>query len=506
MDQLRSLAERYHLHLDDAALSAEQRLLGQRMGALERVEQLPRRAPRPARGTRKLGSRPDDESDPSRAWLRRCLVHTDETGLLDNVTVAVKDNVAVGGIPMTCSARPLEHYVPEGDAFVVDQILADGGTIIGKTNLDEMAVSGSGEITLRGPIPNPHDSEYLAGGSSGGSAVAVVTGDADVAVGTDQAGSLRVPAAWCGCVGLKPTHGLLSYRGCVGLGHSFDHVGPMARTVSETARLLSAMTGRDPDDPRQAPVESKTYHDDLDVPVEDITVGVLAEGMAAEHMDPAVRDPCEMAIAELEAAGAAVEEVSVPPHEDGLAISLACQVEEIVSLWESEGTGHFVGGVYDTQFASAFSQARRADANSFSPTVQHLLLLGGYLKHELQGRYHGLASNLRHWLRNAYDGALGAVDALAMPTTPMTAFERVEVETREQLVNRAQGKEGRTRNTLPFDMTGHPAITVPVGTADGLPIGLSLVGSHFDESRLLAIAAAVESRTEYDPTPIDSND
>lgn len=499
--ELRDLAERFSLEMDEEALRAEQELIASRMGALERLDALPDRRQSTVQRHRDPGYRPGDDEDPTRAWLRRCRVEGAADGLLADVTVGVKDNVAVAGVPMTCSAKPLEGYVPLQDAFVVEQVLEAGATITGKTNMDEMAVSGSGEITLRGPVANPHDPAYLAGGSSGGSAVAVATGDVDVAIGTDQAGSIRVPAAWCGCVGLKPTHGLLSYSGCVPLGHSFDHVGPMARTVDETAELLTAMAGRDPGDPRQARREPRTYGPSGTDP-SDLVIGRLEEGFTSEHAEQAVNDRVDHALEELESEGATVRELSVPFHNDALAIALAIQVEEIAALWQSEGTGYFVGGEYNTHYAGTFAQARRGGARGFSPTVEHVFLLGGYLAEQLQSRYHGKAANLRLSLEEAYDEALAEVDVLAMPTTPTTAFERVEVDSRVELVNRAQGKAGRTRNTMPFNITGHPGISVPVGTADRLPVGLSFVGSPFEESTLLQAARAVEAATAYDTSPI----
>jgi len=500
---IRELSDRYHLDLDDEEVEAYRDLVDEHLAVLEALDAS--REPREEyRHTdRDPGSRPDASADPHNAIVRRCHVPGAETGPLSGYTVGVKDNVSVAGVPMTCGTPVLEGYVPVSDAFVVSQLLDAGATVTAKTNMDEMAVSGTGELGLGGPVCNPHSETHLAGGSSGGSAVAVVTGDVDVAIGTDQAGSVRVPAAWCGCVGLKPTHGLVSYRGIAPLGHSFDHVGPMARTVADTARTLEAIVGTDPLDPRQEDVEPGNYlaaTDDADA--EGLSVGVLAEGFDSEFADPAVGECVRDAVA---ATGATSRVVSVPFHDEALPIALTIQFHDIATMWESEGTGKFVGGAADSHFAKTFAKARRASGDEFAPTVKQLFLMGGYLQTALQSRYYNLARNLRRDLRASYDDALASVDLLAMPTTPMTAFERTTIESDPELVERAQGKDGRGRNTMPFNMTGHPAVSVPCGTVDGLPVGLMLVGRPFEEETLLRGAAAVERAVDSAPAlPVDS--
>jgi amidase len=505
-EDVRELSERYHLGIGEAELDAYRELIDSRLGALERLDELgdPDRELRYT--DRQPGYRPDGTEDPHNAIVQRCRVSGDDDGPLSGYTVGVKDNVSVAGVPMTCGTRVLKGYVPDADAFVVERVLEAGATITAKTNMDEMAVSGSGELGLGGAVVNPHSEEHLAGGSSGGSAVAVVTGDVDVAIGTDQAGSVRVPAAWCGCVGLKPTHGLVSYRGVAPLGHSFDHVGPMAATVSDAARVLDAIVGEDPLDPRQADVTPGEYLEAAaDGSVEDLTVGVLEEGFADECTDPGIEARTRGAIEALADAGAERRPVSVPYHEDALPIALAVQFEDIAAMWESEGTGQFAGGYADTGFAHAFANARRASGDAFAPTVKLIFLMGGYMREHLKGRYYNLATNLTRELRAAYDDALADVDLLAMPTTPMTAFERVDVASDPELVDRAQGKSGRGRNTMPFNSTGHPAVSVPCGSVDGLPVGLMLVGRAFAEETVLRAAAGVERAVDagLDP-PIDA--
>ncbi len=497
-EDVREIAEQYHMDLSEEEIEDFRDLAAEKVGYCERIDELSDRILDRPRARRDPGHRATAEEDPKNAVITVCHVETDDSGLLDGYDVGVKDNVAVAGVEMTGGTKILDGYQPAHDAAVVENLLEEGAAITAKTNMSEMAVSGSGEMSAFGPVLNPFDDDYLSGGSSSGSAVAVATDMVDVAIGTDQAGSLRTPAAWSGCIGFKPTHGLVSFRGVAPLGHSFDHVGPMARTVPDAARTLQAIAGRDPKDPRQGEVQVGDYLGALDGDVDGLSIGVVREGFEFDGGEEAVNAGVRDAISELEDLGATAEEVSIPWHVDGFFIWLAVENEEAAVMWDCEGTGYFTGGHYDTDYAAAFGKARRAQADEFAPTAKLKCILGGYVKREFYGRYHGKASNLRPELRAAYDDELAEFDVLAMPTTPMTAFELKDDIGRKEAVNRAQGKEGRTRNTMPFDMTGHPAISVPCGRDDaGLPIGLMLVGSHFDEETVLAVADAFERETDW---------
>ena len=511
--EIREHGEYFGLELSDAEVEDFAALLDGRMAVPERIEELAEsrgRTERPNRasfGRRDPGYRPGPDEDPHNAVVTRCLVEGADDGPLSGLTVGVKDNVAVAGVEMTCATPVMEGYVPRDDAFVVEQLLDAGATVTAKTNMDEMAVSGSGELTPTGPITNPVDDDYLAGGSSGGSVVAVVTGEVDVAIGTDQAGSLRTPAAWSGCVGFKPTHGLVSYSGIAPIGYTFDHVGPIADSAADCALVLDAITGEDPNDPRQVPASARPGIDhesdsyavavEASTDVGDLSVGVLDEGFGSAFSDPGVDEAVRDAADVFGDIGASVEDVSVPWHEDGLIVWLAVETEAAAMLWETEGTGYFRKGRYDTDLASAFAARRRSRGAEFAPTVKLKLVFGRYLRERFHGRFHRKAQNLRADLTAAYDEALEDVDVLAMPTTPMTAFEHVPDLSRRELVRRAAGKTGRTRNTMPFDMTGHPAISVPCGLVDGLPAGLMLVGDRFDETTVLRAAAAFEGATDW---------
>lgn len=497
-DEIREIAEQYYFDLSEEEVEDYLELIENKMGFCKRIDELSDRSRSRLAALRDPGVRATRKEDPKNAIVTICDVESESEGPLSGYDIGVKDNIAVADVEMTCASSVLEGYRPKYDAPVVERVLEAGASITAKTNMDEMAVSGSGEMSAFGPILNPVDDGYLAGGSSGGSAVAVATDMVDVALGSDQAGSLRTPASWSGCVGFKPTHGLVSFRGVAPLGPSFDHVGPLAQTVEDAARVLDVIAGEDPQDPRQGQIEIGEYLDALDRSVDGMKIGVLSEGFEFDGGEAAVNAGVRDAVEELEALGAHAEEISIPWHVDGFFVWLAVENEEAAVMWDADNTGYFVDGHYDTDLAAAFGQARRANGDQFAPTVKLKCILGQYLKQEYYGRYHGKASNLRAELTEAYDKHLEAFDVLALPTTPMTAFQLEEDLTRIEAVNRAQGKKGRTRNTMPFDMTGHPSISIPCGTnEEGLPIGLMLVSSHFDEESLITVANEFEGATEW---------
>jgi amidase len=484
--------------LSDEEVADLHDLAADKMGYCKRIDELSDRSMDRVAARRDPGYRATEEEDPKNAVITVCNVESDREGLLSGYDIGVKDNIAVAGVELTGGSRVLEGYTPACDAAVVERVLEEGGTVTAKTNMSEMAVSGSGEMSAFGPVLNPFDDDYLSGGSSSGSAVAVATDMVDVALGSDQAGSLRTPASWSGCVGFKPTHGLVSFRGVAPLGHSFDHAGPMARTVDDAARTLQAIAGPDPKDPRQGDIETGEYLTAVGEGVDGIDVGVVREAFGFDGGEAAVNEGVHAAVDELEALGASAEEVSIPWHVDGFFVWLAVENEESAVMLDAEGTGYFVEGHYDTDYAAAFGKARRAQADEFAPTVKLKCILGQYLKQRYYGRYHAKAANLRPELTAAYDEQLEEYDVLVLPTTPMTAFELEEDIGRKEAVNRAQGKQGRTRNTMPFDMTGHPALSVPCGRDEnGLPIGLMVVGRHFDEETVIAVADGFERATEW---------
>lgn len=488
-DEIRELAAHHHMTLSDDEVAEYAAIIEGMLAGYERIDELQDPTPDVKYHHRDPGYKPGPEEDPLNAFVTRCEVPGAEDGPLAGLDVGLKDSISVAGVEMTLGSKLLEGYVPSTDATIVTRLLDAGATITGKTNMEDMALSGSGELSATGPVLNPRDPDYIAGGSSSGSAAAVATGDVDVAIGGDQGGSVRIPVAWSGIVGHKPTHSLVPYTGIAGLGRSFDHAGPMCVTVEDCARVLEVIAGADGLDPRQGHVPTQDYTDALGADPEEITVGVLEEGFGHEESEPGVDETVRDALDAFEAVGAEVTEVSVPMHLDGLPIWNAIGLEEITATVNADGVGHYGNGFYDTQFADAFGRARRAQADDYISTLKLTLVAGQYLADEYRGHYHAKGQNLSRRLAEAYDAALADVDVLAMPTTPQTAHELDRTISRVEAIDRALGM---LPNTAPFDNTGHPAISVPAGTADGLPVGLMFVGDSFDDATVLESAHAFE--------------
>lgn len=492
IEDVRALADRFHFDLTEAESEVYRDLIAASLDAYESVRDRAVDDSSVAHA-RTGGRRVAPNEDPLNAYITRCDVGGSDAGRLAGWRVAVKDNVAVAGVECTCGSRVLEGYVPTTDATVVRRVLDAGGRVVGKTNMDDMAFAGTGDTGAFGPTLNPHDPSRLAGGSSGGSAIAVATGEADAAIGTDQGGSIRAPAAWTGIVGHKPTHGLVPYTGCIGHGLTIDHVGPMAATVERTADLLTVLAGRDGVDPRQ-PAEVPDVDDaaDLDGDPEGLSVGVVAEGFDRPGAESAVNQHVHAALDDLADRGATVDAVSVSLHEhahDAFTVSTA---ESVAAMLESEGLGYDHGGVHDRTWAAAFARARRGAGGAFPPGLKLTVLLGLYTGEHAPTAY-AAGMNLRRELRAAYDERLDSYDLLAMPTTPQRA---TEYDADTDLRSGIKELDKNLLNTAAFDLTGHPAVSVPVDPAEGLPVGLMFVGSHFDDTAVLDAARAIERARE----------
>ncbi len=487
--EIEELAAEHHITLSDDEIEDFAAIIPAVLEGYERLDELPNPTPEVQYHERDPGYQPDSEEDPLNAYVRKCFVPGADDGPLAGYEIGLKDNISLAAIEMTLGSKLFEGYVPSTDATIVTRLLDAGAEITAKLNMEDMSFSGSGELSATGPVLNPYDDEYIAGGSSSGAAAAVGTGEVDVAMGGDQGGSVRIPASWSGIVGHKPTHGLVPYTGIAGLGQSFDHTGPMAQTVEDCARVLEVVAGEDGLDPRQGAVPTQEYTDHLDADPSELVVGVLEEGFGHDESEPGVDDTVRDALDAFEAEGATIESVSVPMHLDGLAIWNAIGNEEITATIESECVGHYGNGFYDTQFADFFGRARRAQADDYLTTVKLTLVLGQYLSDQYRGHYHAKGQNLSRQLRGEYDSVLEDIDVLAMPTTPQTAHEVDRNISRVQAIQRALNM---LNNTAPFDNTGHPAISVPAGTSDGLPVGLMFVSERFDDGTALRAGYAFE--------------
>lgn len=493
-EDVRLLGERLHLDLTDEEVTAFRERIADGLSAYQTV----REKARPPQATRERaydsGYRVR-EGDPYNAWITKCDIPGAESGPLAGWDVAIKDNVAVGGIEMTCGSVVMEGYVPAGDATIVTRLLDAGARIVGKTNMDDMAFTGNGHSSAFGPTLNPHDTDRLSGGSSGGSAIAVAEDEVDLGIGADQGGSIRVPAAWCGVVGHKPTHGLVPYTGIAGIENTIDHVGPIAADVETTAHALTVMSGKDPDDPRQpSEVPEIDYHSELSADPADLSIAVLEEGFTRPEADDTVNKVVEDTLDTIDAAGGSVEYVSLPAHDEAVDIYSVALAEGTVAAFQGEGVGRNWKGWFNTDWVESFGKFRRAQGGDFPASYKYNLLLGAYTSKQYHSKYYAEAMNLRTELTETYDELLEEYDVIAMPTTPQLPKEYVPDQDIHAFLDDAWGS---LANACPFNATGHPAISVPAGASeDGLPVGLMFVGNQFDDATVLSAAYTVEQLDE----------
>jgi aspartyl-tRNA(Asn)/glutamyl-tRNA(Gln) amidotransferase subunit A len=414
---------------------------------------------------------------------------------LAGVPVAVKDLFCTEGIPSQAGSRILEGYRPPYTATVVSRLQDAGATLLGKTNQDEFAMGSSNENSAFGPVRNPWDRTRVPGGSSGGSAAAVAGGSAPWAIGTDTGGSIRQPAALCGIVGLKPTYGACSRYGMIAFASSLDQAGPFARDVTDAALLFAQMTGRDALDSTStglpAPIELPTADD-----LRGIRLGVPADllgdsGESEIGIEPGVRASFEAALALAEGLGATIEPCSLPHAPHALsAYYLIAPAEASANLARYDGVRYGLRVAGDESLETMYSRTR---GEGFGPEVKRRIMLGTYaLASGYYDAYYGTALKVRTKISEDFRTAFAEVDFIVTPTAPTTAFE---------LGSKTSDPLAMYLNdycTIPMSLAGIPAISIPSGLSDGLPVGFQLAGPAFSEGRLLDAAHALERAIGFD--------
>jgi amidase len=441
------------------------------------------------------GYRPTSAEDPLNAWYRKTSIRGAAEGKLKGYTVALKDNVMLAGVPMMNGAAFLEGFVPEVDATVVTRLLDAGAEITGKVHCEYFCLSGSSHTNATGPCHNPWKRGHSAGGSSSGSAASVAAGEVDMTIGGDQGGSIRLPAAFCGIVGLKPTFGLVPYTGIMSMEITIDHAGPMTRTVRENALMLEAIAGPDGYDIRQAAYQPPAYSDHLDGGVAGLRIAVVKEGFGRPESDPRV-DAKVMAAAQVfQKLGATVTEVSLPLHTEFSAYFMAAAAEGFIrQAFDGNGVASGATGLYSGGAIDRFS-SWKDHADTFPDTVKVFMLLGRAMADIHGGKVWAKAINLRRALSVRYAEFMNQYDLLLMPTTPMTAPSLPEPGTdRATYLHKAWEMLG---NTAPYNVTGMPSITLPCGLVEGLPVGLMLTGRMYDEVTLYRAAYAFEQDGDW---------
>lgn len=405
---------------------------------------------------------------------------------LAGVPLAIKDNLCTRGVRTTCASRMLEHFVPPYESTVTERLWRSGAVLLGKTNLDEFAMGGSTETSAFGPTGNPWNLEHVPGGSSGGSAAALASGECMAALGSDTGGSIRQPASFCGVVGLKPTYGRISRYGLVAFASSLDQVGPFTTTVADAAALLQVMAGSDPRDSTclRAPVPD--YSATLADPIDGLRVGLVRECFDQEGLDPEVKASVLAAAEQLQALGAELVDVSCPRFNDGIATYYVIAPSEA-----SANLARYDGVKYGYRAEDADSLAgmtARSRAEGFGAEVQRRILIGTYaLSAGYVDAYYKKAQQVRTLIRQDFDAAYRQVDVLLTPTAPTTSFRRGAHADDPLAMYLAD------LLTIPANLAGLPAISVPCGFDEaGLPIGVQLIGNVLEEPRLLQVAHQYE--------------
>jgi len=404
---------------------------------------------------------------------------------LAGVPIAVKDVFTTRDVRTTAASKVLENFVAPYDATVVSRLEEAGAIILGKTNCDEFAMGSSNENSGFGPVRNPCDPSRVPGGSSGGSAAVVAGGTAVASIGSDTGGSIRQPAAFCGVVGLMPTYGRCSRYGLIAFASSLDHPGPFGKTVLDAAVMLQAMAGRDPMDSTTADVPVPNYTEQIGRPIEGVKIGVPLEYFE-DGLDPEVRAAVELGIQELKNAGAEIVHLSLPNTQYAIPTYYVIATAEASSnLARYDGVRY---GLRSGEAKTLSEMYRRTRDAGFGAEVKRRIMLGTYvLSAGYYDAYYLKAQRVRSLLARDYDEAFAKVDVIVTPTTPTPAFKLGE-KTDDPLAMYLADIF-----TVTADLVGIPGISIPCGKSrDGLPIGMQILGKHFDEATVLRTAHVAE--------------
>jgi amidase len=492
--QLSEIVADFGMHMSDARVAEFLTVMEDYIAAYDTVDAMPDYVP-PVDYPRTAGYRPSEEENPYNAWYVKTEIRGAPRGPLSGRTVAIKDNVCVAGVPMMNGASTLKGYTPDIDATIVTRLLDAGATIAGKAHCEYFCLSGGSHTNATGPIHNPRKHGYSAGGSSCGSGALVAAGEVDMAIGGDQGGSIRMPAAFCGCYGMKPTHGLVPYTGVMPIETTIDHTGPMTQTVADNALMLEALAGEDGLDPRQYSPQVDKYTAALGRGASRLRIGVVKEGFGHDNSEADVDASVRAAAEKFRALGATVDEISIPMHLAGPAIWTPIAVEGLTNqMMKGNGMGTGWKGLYTTSLLD-YHANWRTRADELSDSLKVCMFIGEYYLRHHRGHYYAKSQNLARKLRASYDAMLGAYDLLLMPTLPMKATPLPPPDASLQLY--AQRAFEMVTNTCPFDVTGHPAMSIPCGMNDGLPIGMMLIGKHWNESTIYQAAHAFEQSGDW---------
>ncbi|MCQ6562579.1 Asp-tRNA(Asn)/Glu-tRNA(Gln) amidotransferase subunit GatA [Paenibacillus mendelii] len=431
----------------------------------------------------------EDGARAAASELDKQLQEGGERGLLFGLPAGIKDNIVTEGLLTTCGSQFLRNHDPIYNATTVKKLMAAQSITIGKLNMDEFAMGGSNENSSFYPTRNPWNTDYVPGGSSGGSAAAVAAGQVYFSLGSDTGGSIRQPAAYCGVVGLKPTYGLVSRFGLVAFASSLDQIGPLTKNVEDSAYVLQALAGYDEMDSTSAKVDIPDYVNALNGDVKGLRIGVPKEYLG-QGIDPKVKEAVLQALKVYESLGATWEEVSMPHTEYAVATYyLLASSEASSNLARFDGVRY---GVRADNPDNLIELYRKSRSQGFGPEVKRRIMLGTYaLSSGYYDAYYLKAQKVRTLIKQDFDNVFANYDLIIGPTAPTPAF-RIGEQVGDPLTMYLNDI-----CTIPVSLAGVPAISVPCGFADGLPIGLQIIGKAFDETTVLRAAHAYEQHTEH---------
>lgn len=491
--QMRSMADRFGMSLSDDDLMEYTEIIEPYMQAYDRLDAMPDNLPE-VRYPRSPGHFPDRSENPLNAWYVKTEVRGAPDGRLRGKRIALKDTICLAGVPMMNGSSIMEGYTPEIDATIVTRMLDEGAIIAGKAHCENFCLSGGSHTNAKGPVHNPYKRGYMAGGSSSGSAALVATGEVDMAIAGDQGGSIRIPASNCGCYGMKPTHGLVPYTGTMGVEQTIDHLGPVTNTVADNALLLEVLAGEDGLDPRQYKPKVFSYTEALGRGVHGMRIGILKEGFAHPNSETDVDQKVMQAAERFRDLGARVEEVSVPDHHVAMDAWTAITLEGLQDgmMW-GNSTGTNYRGLFLPSMTDHMAQWR-GRADELSHSLKTCMFVGEHFQRQYRGRFYGKAQNIMRRCNERYLAALKQYDLLLMPTLPVKPQPHPPADCSLSLY--VQRAFEMVPNTAPFN-GGLPAMNVPCGFSEGLPIGMMLVGPNYGEMKIYQAAHAFEQSDDW---------
>lgn len=412
----------------------------------------------------------------------------DKDNILAGIPIAVKDNIVTKDLKTTAASKMLENFVPIYDATVVEKLEANDMIVIGKTNLDEFAMGSSTETSYFKKTTNPWNTEYVPGGSSGGSVAAVAAGQVPVSLGTDTGGSIRQPASFTGVVGMKPSYGRISRYGLIAFASSLDQIGPITRNVRDNAHVLNALCGLDEKDYTSANVPVDDFTSAIGKDIKGMKIGIPKEYMSRDLSDD-VKKAMNNAVEVFKSLGATVEEVSLPHAKYGVQVyHIQASAEAASNLSRFDGIRYGYRAQDCPNLEEVYVKTR---SEGFGDEVKRRIMVGTYsLSSENFDDHYNKASQVRTLICNDFENIFKDYDVIIAPTTPTEAFKFGDVKDPVAMYM-------CDILTIPTNLAGLPGISIPCGFSNNMPLGLQIIGKQFDEKTVYQVAAAFEDNTEF---------